>query len=148
MTYEQSTGRLLSSAGSLVALCYSGFSNGKNNPDLQDKIGLGPIPAGWYTLSGPENVTKSGPHGPYVLRLTPDSGNEMFGRAGFLIHGDSISSPGTASHGCIIPLRGPMTASSIAATGRKLREAIWQLANEPEEALRLEVVRGPWPLPT
>ena len=44
----------------------------------------------------------AGPHGPFVLRLTPAPTNEMFGRDGFLIHGDSIEHPGSASHGCII----------------------------------------------
>jgi hypothetical protein len=29
----------------------------------------------------------------------------MFGRDGFLIHGDSVEHPGTASHGCIIMSR-------------------------------------------
>jgi len=41
-------------------------------------------------------------HGPYVLPLTPSLNNQMFGRSGFLIHGDSVVNPGTASEGCII----------------------------------------------
>jgi len=37
-----------------------------------------------------------------VLRLIPQEGTEMYGRAGMLIHGDSVSEPGTASLGCIV----------------------------------------------
>jgi len=129
--YEQSTGKLWDSAGGiLLANCYSGFSVGKNNPDLQDKVGLGPIPTGWYTIDDTvENVEKSGPHGKYVLRLHPDPKNEMHGRSGFLIHGDSIKSPGTASHGCIIPLSGLWDAQKRARTGRGLREGVYGLGD-------------------
>src|SRR6266850_4122660 len=38
--------------------------------------------------------------------LTPDASNQMFGRTAFLIHGDSVVEPGTASRGCIIMSRG------------------------------------------
>jgi hypothetical protein len=126
MIYEQSAGKLWDAAGGiLLANCYSGFGVGKNNPDLQDKVGLGPIPTGWYTIDDQvENVNVAGPHGKYVLRLHPDPGNEMHGRGGFLIHGDSIHTPGTASHGCIV-------------TGRKEREEIWALGDR-----RLQVVRS------
>jgi hypothetical protein len=50
-----------------------------------------------------------------VMRLTPDPTNEMFGRSAFLIHGDSIKAPGTASEGCIIqsnPVRTLVSKSS------------------------------------
>jgi hypothetical protein len=36
------------------------------------------------------------------MPLTPDPANDMCGRAGFFIHGDNITAPGTASDGCII----------------------------------------------
>jgi hypothetical protein len=36
------------------------------------------------------------------MRLTPDSGNQMFGRGGFLIHGDNAAGNQTASAGCPI----------------------------------------------
>jgi hypothetical protein len=39
----------------------------------------------------------------------------MFGRSGFLIHGDSIIRPGTASRGCIILAR--EIREQIAASG-------------------------------
>ena len=40
--------------------------------------------------------------GPYVLPLTPLTVNNMFGREGFFIHGDSIDNPGNASNGCVV----------------------------------------------
>ena len=96
--YEQSTGDM-SRDGILVATGYSGAGEGKNNPAMQDAHNVGPLPQGDYEIESPVDTAT---HGPYVLRLTPDSGNEMFGRSGFLIHGDSVAHPGTASEGCII----------------------------------------------
>lgn len=103
-TYQQSTGKF-SRNGIKTGVGYSGFGAGKNNPALQDQHDVGPIPVGIYSISGPEWVTAPGPHGSYVLRLTPEPANKMFGRSGFLIHGDSISHPGQASKGCIILAR-------------------------------------------
>lgn len=101
-TYKQSTGQLFDSAGTLIATGYSGFGADKNQPANQSVANLGPIPAGEYSIGDPECVNAPGPHGPFVLRLTPAPTNNMFGRDGFLIHGDSVEHPGTASHGCII----------------------------------------------
>ena len=94
----QSTGEL-SQDGTLIATGYSGYGDGRDNPADQDTANVGPIPAGSY-LIGP--VFDSEAHGPVVMRLTPQPGTNIFGRSGFLIHGDSIFSPGTASHGCIV----------------------------------------------
>jgi len=80
---------------------YSGFGAGKNNPALEYEPNIGPIPRGLYQIGAPEDPD-GGPHGPFVLPLTPDPANQMFGRSGFLIHGDSVLHPGTASRGCII----------------------------------------------
>lgn len=102
-TYQQGTGRL-SRNEQPVAIGYSGFGEGKNNPALQGVPDIGPIPRGDYTIGPPECVDVPGPHGPYVLRLTPHQ--PVGGRDGFLIHGDSIEHPGQASHGCIILARG------------------------------------------
>lgn len=96
--YEQATGRLLHD-DKLVAIGYSGAGDGKNNPAMQDVQRVGPIPKGKYTISPPHDTPS---HGPYVLSLTPAPENEMHDRNGFLIHGDSIAKPGTASQGCII----------------------------------------------
>ena len=97
--YEQVTGWMIDANETNVARGYSGSGVNKNNPDSQNLIDQGPIPQGFYTIGSPEDTET---HGPYVLRLTPDPANEMFGRGGFLCHGDSVVNPGTASEGCII----------------------------------------------
>ena len=84
----------------MLAQGYSGAEpNGKNNPLAQSLTDVGPIPQGTYTVEEPVDTIE---HGPYALALTPDPANEMFGRAGFLMHGDSFTHPGNASEGCII----------------------------------------------
>lgn len=96
--YHQSTGSLFKD-GIKIGSGYSGFGAYKNKPEAQSLADLGPIPSGVYTIGAPFTDPEKGP---LVMRLVPDPSNEMFGRAGFLIHGDSIKNPGTASHGCII----------------------------------------------
>lgn len=107
--YEQSTGRLVSALGEVVGAGYSGSGEGKNAPSAQRIHNVGPIPRGRYAIQAPQNTVT---HGPFVLPLLHDPSNEMFGRYGFLIHGDSIVDPGTASEGCIV-------------LSRDLREQIW-----------------------
>jgi hypothetical protein len=107
--YEQKTG-WLSRQGKRLAQGYSGFGPGKNSPSMENAHNVGPIPQGSYEAGEPHTTDE---HGPYVLKLTPDPKNIMFGRSGFLIHGDSIKSPGNASQGCII-------------LPRFAREFIWQ----------------------
>ncbi len=96
--FVSSTGEI-SQDSDHVAWGYAGKDAGKNNPAMQHVHNVGPLPCGLYEIGQPYNTKE---HGPYVLPLTPDPGNEMFGRGGFLIHGDNIQSPGTASEGCII----------------------------------------------
>jgi hypothetical protein len=88
---------------------YSGKGVGKNNPSAQNIVDVGPIPQGSYIIGAPTDTVTQGP---YVLPLTPDPTNEMFGRSDFLIHGDSLVDPGNASEGCIV-------------TARSVRERIW-----------------------
>jgi hypothetical protein len=111
--YEQSTGKLWKD-GEVVAVGYSGCGDGKNNCEMQDEKNVGPIPVGSYIV-GPPRDLEGGSHGPYVLPLVPDKANEMFGRSEFLIHGDNIHTPGTASKGCVILDRG--TRTNIWASG-------------------------------
>jgi hypothetical protein len=99
-TYKQLSGDL-SRDGAAAGACYSGYEAGKNNPAMQNVPNIGPVPQGRYTIGAPIDLG-GGPHGPFVLPLTPDPANQMFGRFGFLIHGDSIANPGFASRGCII----------------------------------------------
>ena len=97
-TYHQTSGELLHD-GVHVAQGYSGNGAGKNNPAMQEQHDIGPIPQGRYHI-GPRHDTPT--HGPCVMTLVAEPGTNAFGRCGFLIHGDSIQAPGTASHGCII----------------------------------------------
>jgi hypothetical protein len=117
-TYAQETGALRQN-GNLVAKGYSGFEDGKNNPAMQAVHNIGPIPQGDWTIEGPPINTAQ--HGPYVLTLTPAASTNTFGRSGFLIHGDAVKAPGTASQGCIIM---PRTA----------REQVW---NSGDRALEV-----------
>jgi hypothetical protein len=85
-----------------IGVGYSGSGGGKNNSAAQELKSLGPIPIGNYKIGAAfTHKTK----GPVCMRLTPAKTNNMFGRRGFMIHGDSIARPGTASTGCIILAR-------------------------------------------
>ncbi len=96
--YSQSTGHWWDDRGELLSTGYSGFDHGKNEPKQQAIRNLGPIPRGLWVIGQPYD---SNSVGKFALPLTP-SGHNAFGRTSFLIHGDSIKAPGTASHGCII----------------------------------------------
>ena len=104
---------------------YSGYDDpesgkqGKNNPELENVEDVGPIPVGKYFIGSPHDTLT---HGPFVLPLTPDPANEMFGRSAFLIHGDSVVDPGTASRGCII--MGRAVRKQVAVSGDKLLQVI------------------------
>ena len=111
-TYKQSTGEIAQQDGAILTPLgsgYSGAGESKNDPQSQVIHNEGPIPQGLYKINGPVNSEK---HGIFALPLTPDPQNLMFGRAGFLIHGDSIEHPGQASEGCII-------------LARPIRQQIW-----------------------
>jgi len=102
LVYEQATGRMLIKENGqydTIGVGYSGSlsKGGRNDPSKQCVRDIGPIPRGVYRIGPPG----PGPS-PYSLRLTPDPSNDMCGRSGFLIHGDSVSHPGDASEGCII----------------------------------------------
>jgi hypothetical protein len=117
LIYEQATGRMLISENGhydTLAVGYSGSlsRHARNDPDQQCVVRAGPIPRGLYHVGQPE----AGPS-PYSLRLTPDPSNDMCGRSGFLIHGDSISHPGDASDGCIILTR--RERETVVSTGLK-----------------------------
>lgn len=109
-TYHQKTGELVRN-GEVEAFGYSGAGDGKNNPDAQHIHNVGPIPRGTWTVTS--LTIGNTPHGPYVLHLQPEPGTETFGRAGFLMHGDNVAHPGTASQGCII-------------MPRHVRETVWE----------------------
>lgn len=107
--YDQSLGTL-SYGTYLAGSGYSGAGNGQNNPQMEMDANLGPIPQGQYQIQAPVDD----PHmGPYALELLPTGGQNMYGRSGFFIHGDSVEHPGSASEGCII-------------MPRAVREQIWE----------------------
>lgn len=83
----------------LLATGYSGAGEGKNNPTEETVQNVGPIPEGFYDFQPPFDTDT---HGPYVMRLIPDAGTHLYGRSGFMCHGDSVHFPGHASEGCII----------------------------------------------
>lgn len=108
-TWDQSQGKLFHN-GEFVSNGYSGYGLGKNNPELQESVGIGPIPRGDWLLTG---VCNSKNTGPFTIALVAKNGTNTCGRSAFRIHGDSISNPGRASHGCII-------------LPRAIRELIWK----------------------
>jgi hypothetical protein len=120
--FQQSTGRLwhlAPSARRLVATGYAGSGPGVNNPDMQNVPQVGPCPQGRYSIGPPEDG-----HGGYTLRLRPLPGTVMFGRSGFLIHGDDFDpAPNSASKGCLI-------------FPRAIREAIWRSGDRVLEVIR------------
>jgi len=117
-TYEQDTGRLFYD-GLCMATGYAGSEEGKNNPAMEGVKNVGPLPRGKYMIESPINTRT---HGPYVLSLAPNPENQMFGRSHFLIHGDSLVNPGTASEGCII-------------MPRTVRERIWESGDHDLEVV-------------
>jgi hypothetical protein len=111
-TYTQKDGSLLHD-GVLIGTGYSGHGPGVDNPALESVPNEGPIPAGLYEIGAPTNTQD---HGPFVLPLTPDAGDQLYERFGFLIHGDKIGHVGEkiASEGCIVlsyPLRAKIWTS-------------------------------------
>jgi hypothetical protein len=103
--YSQSEGTLTRD-GQEIGIGYSGWDEpnglqGKNNPALQEDIGVGPIPQGYWRIGQPYD---SQSHGPRVMSLTPLAATDTFGRTAFLMHGDAVdpARAGDASRGCII----------------------------------------------
>ncbi len=73
----------------------------KNNPAMQSVANRGPLPQGIYSI-GTALPIGPGRTGKFVLPLTPDPANQMFGRFGFYLHGDNAAENFTASDGCIV----------------------------------------------
>ena len=127
-TYEQATGKLTDPQGKLIGTGYSGKDWGKNQPDTQSVGSMGPIPEGLYLIGAARDTIT---HGPFVLPLTPDPANRMYGRNNFLVHGDSVLNPGEASEGCIIlPI---VTRRAIASSDDNLLQVIsgWPSPSDP-----------------
>lgn len=118
-TYSQSSGALTFYDCAFFSRGYSGKGEDKNEPESQEIHNRGPIPRGRWQIHPPINTPE---HGPFVLPLSPLGFTEVFGRSGFLIHGDSKTHPGEASEGCII-------------LDRNTRETIWNSADHEIEVV-------------
>ena len=116
-TYQQSTGIWQDATGETLGVGYSGQPPHTNVASDEGLEGLGPIPAGSWTMTGVELETPL--HGPYVIVLAPhpDTRARILAMPrdpdSFRIHGERFKPPaGFASDGCII-------------LSRSEREAIW-----------------------
>ncbi len=98
-SYEVATNKFHQNGTYRFNAQYCGAPGFKNDIQHQHLKGKGPLPIGSYIIGPPYNSPNTGP---YTLALAPHSGNNMYGRDAFRIHGDSRQSPGTASQGCII----------------------------------------------
>ena len=92
--YRQHDGEFLHD-GVFIGTGYSGSGIGRNDTSYQDVHDVGPLPCGTYTIGQPFTDPEKGP---LVFSLIPSPNDEMFGRSGFLIHGDNRTS--TASPRC------------------------------------------------
>jgi hypothetical protein len=92
----------LSLNGKTIAGVWSGHGDAHNDPSREREKGVGPLPAGIYSIG---RLQDGGHLGPEVMRLTMVEG-DAFGRDGFFIHGDHPADwDWSASDGCIIASR-------------------------------------------
>jgi len=97
IVYHQRSGELDINGTTVANPGYAGAPACRNNPAMEHVRNCGPLPRGTYTMEDAGRyITRA------AIRLRPSPENEMYGRSGFLIHGDSRNNPGTASKGCII----------------------------------------------
>lgn len=114
--FTQRDGILYDDQNMLRGRGYAGRDAGKNNPEMENVKGIGPLPHGTYT--GTQLFEKHPTVGAYAILLTPDAETRAriltYGRNpdSFFMHGDSQEHPGLASHGCIVQQR-------------PIREAFW-----------------------
>lgn len=95
--FRITTGAIMNN-GLKVGTGYSGHGDGRGNPKCCAVPNVGPIPPGKYKIG----LAYDDPHlGPLVMHLDPFPGTEVHGRSLFRIHGDSLTAPGNASHGCV-----------------------------------------------
>jgi Protein of unknown function (DUF2778) len=129
--YIQATGQILANDGVLLTVGYAGHGVGLNNPLLQDDPSIGPIPVGIYYMQPPVDTAS---HGPYVIWLTPDLSNQMFGRSAFGIHGDEVENPGLhlASEGCIIADR--LSRQRVWASNDHILQVLANVAPAPSQS--------------
>ena len=121
--FEISTGALLEiddgQPQTIIGSGYAGNNGGLNNAGATDQHGVGPLPVGYYVIEMPLDKKLTGP---FSIPLTPDRGNEMYGRSGFFVHGGLSGEPDTSPLG---GPPGPRTASDgCIVTARTIRQEI------------------------
>lgn len=84
----------------VVGIGYAGHGWGRNNPRMEKVHGIGPLPAGDYTI-GPLEMQHAA-LGLNVCALMPDPANTMYNRSGFFLHGRKSPTDLDASEGCIV----------------------------------------------
>lgn len=115
-TFNISRGLFLKDGILLDGDVYSGaFPEGFNDPTKCAVRDVGPIPIGFWEISGPPYADAE--HGPYILRLEPEPETETYGRVGFLLHGKSLPPKDirAGSKGCICA--GPDTRRRVYQSG-------------------------------
>jgi hypothetical protein len=105
--FDSSSGWLTDPNGVNVECGYAGGNLGKNPEGINNKAYqytrfIGPLPVGLYLFGIPVEGTHLGP---MAIPLTPDSSNDMRGRADFYCHADTIGHPRCASEGCMVMSR-------------------------------------------
>lgn len=100
--YQSQTGEISLDGGG-INTGYSGHGAGLNNPEMENVVGVGPIPRGkWHIVRWDDHHAGKGP----IVAVLEPVGHDAHGRSAFLIHGDNSAMNHTASHGCIIAARG------------------------------------------
>jgi hypothetical protein len=105
--FSQLSGKLWDSFNGYLGKGYAGHGDGKNNPDMENVEGVGPLPHGaWKPVEFFEDHPRVGKN---AVRLEPADDDTLqrvinYGRdpKSFFMHGDSVEHPGEASDGCII----------------------------------------------
>lgn len=82
-----------------VGFGYSGNFTCLNDIHKENQPNVGPLPRGLYKVVRIYDDPHKGRH---TCVLEPDPTNKMYGRAGFLCHGDTPTESHNASDGCII----------------------------------------------
>lgn len=97
--YQQSTGKVWIKGVLQSTVGYAGHGLGLNNPDMEDAVGIGPLPKGLWRIT----TWVDHPHlGRMVSHLLPIQVPFEYHRSGFFIHGDNKLRNHTASDGCIV----------------------------------------------
>ena len=103
--YEQRTGNLWLINGQFdcpIDQGYAGRGVGINNPEAEDRPGIGPIPQGIYRMRVMASRSFAAP----AIYLDPEEATaetlREYGRSGFWVHGDNSRADRSASRGCIV----------------------------------------------